>query len=53
MQQWRRRRRRHCRPWIVPIIIDVLLLVTTVGLVDRWLIQPEVVMTEGTPRVRK
>lgn len=41
MQQRRRRRRRHRHPWVAPIIIGVLLLVTIVGiLVDRWLTQP-------------
>ncbi len=38
MQQQRRRRRRNRRPWVVPIIIGVILLVTAAGLlVDRWL----------------
>ena len=38
MQQRRRHRHHNRRPWIAPIIISVILLVTVAGiLVDRWL----------------
>ena len=38
MQQRRRHRHRNRRPWIAPIIISIILLVTVAGiLVDRWL----------------